>query len=594
MEKFFYFLIITITATTFNVKTFSQIDDKIKIAKDFEVEQKWDQALKIWEELEKSNSLEYKYYLNSGYCLMNLNDFNKAIPKLKKAIELNNYCIECYSYIARCYTEVNDYMQAEKYFNRAFTISDTSAILYYNQAVYFHKTGEKDKALQSFNKAIELNPTNNDFILGRASFQIASGQSYLAYSDISELIKREPANAKWYYYRAYVLNQLNLFDEALTDINKSILLNPNISDYYNMKYTILFSMGKYEEAEQTLLKSIDINPKDFNVYYGLAEVYFYMNDFDMYCNFIKKASELMPADVSLQKSEFVKSEKKYCSNTQMPYYFIRALSKYISTNYAECIEICDNGLKNTGQSPILYNLKASAHLSRNEIDSAISNFNASLKHKDKMYNEAQYYHVIKIKENDAKNVGESYIVKNYGGLAIAYLLKKEYLLAIKFVNLGINKAETLDYFDGVEILYNIKALAYIGNNELEFAKNILLTALQKNPYYFPTRLNLCITEILSACKYKPKQMKFIYSGGNFEPRLYTSKLNLIPEKSENLVKAEEYCDFVLKNEKDNLYANLLKSLIKKLKDEPDYCNFVNIVKELGYLDVEKELNVKCK
>jgi hypothetical protein len=75
----------------------------------------------------------------------------------------------------------------------------------------------------------------------------------------------------------------------------------------------------------------------------------------------------------------------------MPYYFVRTLGYFNNSNFGECIYLCETGLSISGTSAVLYNVKASSHLSRLEYELAENDFKKSLENRNLLISEVKDY-----------------------------------------------------------------------------------------------------------------------------------------------------------------------------------------------------------
>lgn len=553
------------------------------------------EASQLLHELCIEDDKNFEYFKELGYAYLNMYNYENAIINFSSAINVNPNCIKCYSHMARAWYELGDFVTAETIVEKGFALSDTTAHLYMTRGLIYMQTGRNEQALQDFSKAIKLSPEDPDLYIIRANYYLMNSEAYNAYSDISSAIKLSPENDEYYYYRAYILTNLNVHDEALIDIEKAINLNNQYADYYNLKFTIYMNMGNYDLAEQAVLKSIDIRPDDHYAYISLGDLYFQTSNMDRFCDCYKKAIELHPNDNPENKTSLINYHSRYCDKNRMPYYFVRTLGHFNNSNFGECIYLCETGLSLSGTSAVLYNVKASSHLSRLEYELAENDFKKSLENRNLLISEVKDYYSYPLNDADASRIAQSYIVKSHFGIAMTELIQKNYDNALADITKAIDMAESIEDFDGKEFLYVTKGLIYIGKNELDNALDNFIIADEKNPYNSIGKLNIAMLSILRSGKYNTKKLAFCYVPEILCPRLILPAIK--PNKTINaddFKDAIEICDNAIALNSENAYAYLLKSKLLQLSGNPDYCKYAGNAKDFGIFNAFEELNIECK
>jgi tetratricopeptide (TPR) repeat protein len=327
---------------------------------------------------------------------------------------------------------------------------------------------------------------------------------------------------------------------------------------------------------------------------NLGDIYFQINDYENYCDCYTKASLNVPQDLAERKQYIETNVSKYCDSKNMPYYFVRALSKYVDANYGECISIAETGLGVVGTSATLSNLKGTANLARGEYEMASLEFLNCLNNKDMLVSEVINYYSTKISAPDAKLVADSYIVKSDLGLAEVFLYLKDPENALLSVNNAIKLADSMSRFEEIEILYNLRAFTYLAKNDVTTAKKEFEFALVKNPNSNYTKLNQALLILLSACKTTPKQYKFIYVAEYHAVRMIMPKLKPLKDQETKLNEALQICNTIIENDPTNAYAYLLKSKISQLLGDVNYCSYAKLAKENGIFNAFEELGISCK
>jgi tetratricopeptide (TPR) repeat protein len=558
-------------------------------------EEKYEEAASILGELCKQFPDNYEYYRDLGYAYLNMFNFDEAIKQYVRAAELNKDCYKCYSHLARAWYEKGEYTKAEQIVASGFAITDTTAHLYMTRGLIYMSTDRGSLALKDFTKAIELAPDDQDYYILRANYYLTINEGYNAYSDISSAIKINPQNAEYYYYRAYILTNLNVHDEALIDIDKAIKLNPSFADYYNLKFTIHMNLGQYDLAEQAVITSIEIKPNDYYAHLSLGDLYLQISNMERFCDSYSRAIELFTGDNLEAKEAMIYKHDKYCISGKMSYYFVRALAFYNEDVFNNCISTAELGLKTTGPAPILYNIKASAHLSKLEYKNARIAYDSCILLKTDLKANVNDFYSYPISDSDAELVAASYVVKSHFGLAIIHLVEKEYDSGLINIIKAIEKAESLEGFDGIELLYVTKGLIYLGKNDLGNAEKNLKIAQEKNPYSILPRVNLALLSVLKLATYNPKKLSFTYEPDVICPRVIIPDMKLPKEFDvKALEPALEICNTVIEFQPESPYAFLIKAKIQQLLGDKNYCETALMAREYGLFNSFSEIGADCK
>ncbi|MCQ4142654.1 tetratricopeptide repeat protein [Chryseobacterium sp. EO14] len=83
-------------------------------------------------------------------------NYEKAIPFLKKSVELDNRYHYALNELGLCYFYLKNYTKAKEYFRLAILYSDKNVVYYSNLAAVFSNLGEDEKAYDYARKALEI------------------------------------------------------------------------------------------------------------------------------------------------------------------------------------------------------------------------------------------------------------------------------------------------------------------------------------------------------------------------------------------------------------------------------------------------------
>lgn len=148
--------------------------------------------------------------------------------------------------------------------DKAVSICDSNANLYYNRAIVRCYLGYFDKALPDIDKAIEKSEDNvpKYFYLRGHSFACCK-QFKQAISDLSIAIQLDENYADAFLERAKCYHFADESNHAFADLQKYISLRPSDPNIHLYAGNLLFNNGAYEDAIRAYTHSdlIETNPE---------------------------------------------------------------------------------------------------------------------------------------------------------------------------------------------------------------------------------------------------------------------------------------------------------------------------------------------
>jgi tetratricopeptide (TPR) repeat protein len=259
-----------------------------------------------------------QYY--KGEFLLALNDFNSAIPFLKKAVELDpktEYQIS----LGLAKMEIGEDAAAKEIFDNALKADSKNPDLYYALAIYHLSTSE-DEALKALNSALLLNPSHINVLDLRV--------------EVNKLLGND--------------------SEALNDLNKLVGLEPHALAWRIQRIALLKTVGKLEEAEEDFRFIIDHHP--FDIEFRIAFGDFYADSAD-YSNAIYCYSDALDIEkrAGLKTAEPLKK---------------RGRAYLRKAEYYKCIDDLKAAMKIDAEDPDIYLGLAEAQLGLQKTDLALN------------------------------------------------------------------------------------------------------------------------------------------------------------------------------------------------------------------------------
>lgn len=222
----------------------------------------------LGEEQIKENPNEARAYYETGIgCLIN-KDFENAIEKFQKVIELNP-----------------DYKET-----------------YYNLGSAFHSIGKFDKAEEFLRMSVEKNQnTAAHNLLGKILYD--KGNVNEAIDILSKGIIINNYNILLYKTLGGILITIGRINEAISLLDKGISLAPkDIGMHINLGGAY-FAENNLKKAAEILTRAIEIDPKAFEIYPNLFIVYMNNREKEKAIELLNKAKEIFPEHTDLLQEQ---------------------------------------------------------------------------------------------------------------------------------------------------------------------------------------------------------------------------------------------------------------------------------------------------
>lgn len=158
------------------------------LGKHEEAKNDFEMALQVCQPLNKVNALSAL----AGYYVQ-VNDYPKSIEYLKQALELNPESALLCMDMGNSYNAIQQFDEAEKYYNRALTYNPELAEIYFNKAIKINNSdtvADKEQIRAYIDKSIEINPMFLPARLAKAELLMKDQQQSKAVEELSSIIEK--------------------------------------------------------------------------------------------------------------------------------------------------------------------------------------------------------------------------------------------------------------------------------------------------------------------------------------------------------------------------------------------------------------------
>ncbi|ANU12182.1 hypothetical protein BBH88_07455 [Planococcus antarcticus DSM 14505] len=218
------------------------------------------QALENLARVKEKNS-PYALFLKAAI-LMSRSEHQKAVPLLKRSIELDHYQPMAYSHLARCYLETGKTYQAYKWSSIALEQEPSDVFARITHSLIQYESGAYEKALARFRELSAEQPEDGYFIyeIGRCLLVLGEEKEAIAtFERARDIDSKEPYT---YLRIAEIHLEAKEWQQAETVIRAGIDNCGTTDLLHQYLGHIAMEQEQYKEAEAEYRKSFELDPSD--------------------------------------------------------------------------------------------------------------------------------------------------------------------------------------------------------------------------------------------------------------------------------------------------------------------------------------------
>ena len=222
--------------------------------------------------LDKKLTLAQRDYRN-GLTYLWAEDYKKALPFFKKAVEKNPRYAEAWFRIGYCNYQVGRYAEAVAACKQAIRIKPDLAEAHHNLGVTYNKLGRYTEAIEAYKQAIRFEPDDADpyYNLGVAYNKLGRyAEAIMAYKQV---IRIEPGDAQAYNNLGNTYGDLGRHNEAIKAYKQAIRIKPDYAAAHYHLGNTYDDLGRYSEALESYKQAIRIKPDFTQAHNNLGTAY---------------------------------------------------------------------------------------------------------------------------------------------------------------------------------------------------------------------------------------------------------------------------------------------------------------------------------
>jgi len=252
-------------------------------------------ALVVLNELAAAAPATPRIEAKLGKAYFQSNQFQKAVPHLKLALQQNDSDAESTQLLALSYFAVAEYAEAipllEKLGPQLPANSTDGAYLL---ASCYVMTQRWDDARKTFANVFSVPPDSAIAYLMFGKFLIRQRLEDRAVPEIQAALQRDPKLAMAHF----LLGEIDLYKgdapAAVEELNKEVAINPTVWLVYWRLGDAYVRLEKYDEAEKVLKEAIWLNETSSGAYILMGQVALKRDDPGVAAGFLERAVKLDP------------------------------------------------------------------------------------------------------------------------------------------------------------------------------------------------------------------------------------------------------------------------------------------------------------
>ena len=228
-----------------------------------------------------------------GKAYFQSNQFQKAVPPLKLALQQNDSDAESAQLLALSYFAVAEYAEAIPLLEKLGPqLPENSTDGAYLLASCYVMTQHWDDARKTFAHVFSVPPDSAIAYLMFGKFLVRQRLEDRAVPEIQAALQRDPRLAMAHF----LLGEIDLYKgdapAAVEELNKEVAINPTVWLVYWRLGDAYVRLENYEEAEKVLKEAIWLNETSSGAYILLGQVALKRNDPGMAAGFLERAVKL--------------------------------------------------------------------------------------------------------------------------------------------------------------------------------------------------------------------------------------------------------------------------------------------------------------
>ncbi len=282
------------------------ISFKISRAQYLASQQKTTEALKILNDVEKTDPTDGELYMTRGYIYSQMGLSEQAIENFKSALRYSGTPDDVYASLGSEFINKNEYDNALFYLKKGFALNPQNEMLigeiaicfemsgknaeaieffskftddfpynkwgWFNLGIAFNRSAEYEKAVQAYEYALTIDTEFSSGYFNKGNSLAMMGRYNDAIDTYKETFNYEQPDPSAYYYIGECYENLKDHSNALVNYNRAVKLDPNMADAWVSIGIVLQKQNRLTEALHYVKKALELQPENPDYWYVFAEI----------------------------------------------------------------------------------------------------------------------------------------------------------------------------------------------------------------------------------------------------------------------------------------------------------------------------------
>jgi len=239
-------------------KTSAAYDEKLKQAKALHQQEKYDQAIPIYEQLEKENPGDPEVHYLLGAADVKVGQHQKALAEFQTAVELNPKQDKAWQQIGFILLNRSDWKGAENAFRRALEVDPNSGPTWDGLAQTYLVSQQTDKAEEAYKRLLQIEPQNVQAVYNLGQIVMARKDFTTAGGYFRQAIQINPNYAEAHNNLGAIYLEEGKVDASIAENEKAVQIKPMLSSAHYSLYLAYEQKHDFKNAGMHLQKYLEI------------------------------------------------------------------------------------------------------------------------------------------------------------------------------------------------------------------------------------------------------------------------------------------------------------------------------------------------
>ena len=261
-------------------------------------------ALAIFDSLSKAKPDYLSSFLNKGYLLEQLGEYDSALYYYSICIDKNNEFMNALYNRGALHQKFSNNNLAYEDYLKLYELGYEKKALFLDLSQLLHDKGETEKAIEVVNQGLK---TYDKFSFGydkKATFLMDQKKFKDAYDNQTIAINIKPQTAAYYNSRASILNNMKRYNDAIEDCKKAISIDSLYPYTYNTLGNSYEIIDSIKESLYMYDKAIKLKPDFAIAFLNKGILFINIKDTVQACEYISAGINLGEVFSNNEYNEF--------------------------------------------------------------------------------------------------------------------------------------------------------------------------------------------------------------------------------------------------------------------------------------------------